>query len=234
MSEISQKQLEVGKSKSLVKKEENARIEKFLDEKVRNLVLNTTSKVAGNPELLIEELKVALKKISVDKGRVAPWTIIKELEKTTDILLEVEMAYGLENHFPLLQLVAKRYMPLVIEFAKQLTIEYDCKTPSERALVQITVIAYAKILEFTGRLSDNLNANDPWLSHEKNGLKSVLGKELDRANRRFITALTTLKQLKAPSLEISVKAKTAFVAQNQQINATNNPNTKENEIIDPK
>jgi hypothetical protein len=59
---------------------------------------------------------------------------------------------------------------------------------------------------------------------------SVMSKELDRANRQFITALTTLKQMKAPSIEINVTAKTAFVAENQQFNVNKN----NNENIDPK
>jgi hypothetical protein len=47
-----------------------------------------------------------------------------------------------------------------------------------------------------------------------------MGKELDRAERHFFTALNTLKQIKSPMLEMNIHAKTAFIAQNQQINAT--------------
>lgn len=234
MSETQRKQLKASNSKSLMKKDKNAEIERIFDEKVRDVIFNTTSGIAGNPDLLIEEFKVALKKINAGKGKKKPATIKKETERATAMMMKVEMAYGLENHFPLLQLSAKKHTPLIIEFAKKLTAEYDCKMPSERALVQVIVIAYAKILEFTERLSDNLNADDPWISHEKNGLKSVLGKELDRANRRFITALAMLKQIKSPAIEINIKAKTAFVSQNQQINATQNFNNKEDEIITPK
>ena len=64
----------------------------------------------------------------------------------------------------------------------------------------------------------------------------MISKELDRANRQFITALTTLKQIKAPSLEINVKTKAAFVAQNQQLNVnpTDKNNLNKNENIEPK
>jgi hypothetical protein len=51
-----------------------------------------------------------------------------------------------------------------------------------------------------------------------------MSKELDRANRQFITALTTLKQMKTPSIEINVTAKTAFVGKNQQFNANKSNN----------
>ena len=54
----------------------------------------------------------------------------------------------------------------------------------------------------------------------------IIGLELDRANRQFLTALQTLKQIKAPQLEVNVETKTAFVAQNQQFNVENNPANK--------
>jgi hypothetical protein len=57
----------------------------------------------------------------------------------------------------------------------------------------------------------------------------VIGRELDRANRQFISALTTLRQLKAPTPSINVIAKNAFMAGQQQFN---NKNSDEN--ISPK
>jgi hypothetical protein len=45
-----------------------------------------------------------------------------------------------------------------------------------------------------------------------------MGKELDRANRIFLNALMTLKQLKNPPLELNIKAGNAFFGQNQQFN----------------
>lgn len=41
---------------------------------------------------------------------------------------------------------------------------------------------------------------------------------LDRAQRQPTTAYQLLVQLKRPPLKVQVKAKTAFVAQNQQLN----------------
>ena len=61
----------------------------------------------------------------------------------------------------------------------------------------------------------------------------MLSKEVDKAHRQLIMALTTLKQIKNPPVEFNVKAKTAFLAQNQQINAVNNP-VQQDENINPK
>ena len=79
----------------------------------------------------------------------------------------------------------------------------------------------------------NSNIYELSISSEKNGYLAILSKELDRAHRQLITALTTLRQIKNPPIEFNVKAKTAFVAQNQQINAINNP-IQQNENIEPK
>jgi len=62
-------------------------------------------------------------------------------------------------------------------------------------------------------------ANIEWLSPEKNGLYANYSKEVDRAHRQFMMAITTLKQMKSPTPQINVRTNTAFVAQNQQVNA---------------
>ena len=71
-----------------------------------------------------------------------------------------------------------------------------------------------------------------YLTHEKNGYYSLISKELDRAHRQYITTLTLLQQIKQPSIKVNVKTKNAYIAENQQINASDlKPTTYEN--IDP-
>jgi len=158
----------------------------------------------------------------------------KAPEKLAEFTQKALIIYGLDTHYPLAETVGKRYRPLVIEFSHQLTKEYDCRTPSEKALAEVIVSAYARILEYSQSLHTCREVD--WLSAEKNGFYSMLSKELDRANRQFITALTTLKQIKTPSLEINVKTKAAFVAQNQQLNVNppHKDNSNKNENIKPK
>jgi hypothetical protein len=60
--------------------------------------------------------------------------------------------------------------------------------------------------------------NADGVSSEINGYCAVMSKELDRANRHYLSALATLKQLKSPPFQIQVRTQNAFVAQNQQIN----------------
>jgi len=144
------------------------------------------------------------------------------------LLAKIDYMFGLDTQVPLWESVSNKYAVLAIRFSKQLIEEYDCKTASEKALTQIVANAFARVMEFSNTLGKCRNLE--YARNEVNGYYSIISKELDRANRQFIAALTTLKQLKAPSLEINVKAKTAFVAENQQLNITQN----NNENIEPK
>jgi hypothetical protein len=153
-------------------------------------------------------------------------TLTEEEEK--DHLIKILYLFGLDTQVPLWESVGNELGPLAVDFSKGLVREYDCKTPSEKALAQIVANAYVRVMEYSHTMEQCRNikeANDQVSRHY-----SVMSKELDRANRQFITALTTLKQMKAPSIEINVTAKTAFVAENQQFNVNKN----NNENIDPK
>jgi hypothetical protein len=44
-----------------------------------------------------------------------------------------------------------------------------------------------------------------------------------------MAAIATLKQIKSPNVEMNIRTKNAFIAQNQQFNANTPPNPKENE-----
>ena len=59
-----------------------------------------------------------------------------------------------------------------------------------------------------------------YTSNALNGLYAVISTELDRANRHFVTALATLRQIKSPTLEVNVRAQTAIIGQNLQLNST--------------
>ncbi len=126
--------------------------------------------------------------------------------------------------------VTTEYQDLAMSFANELMTEYDCRTPSEKALARMAAISYTKALDYSEELR-NCRAIE-FHSSSKNGYFTMIGKEVERANRQFISALATLRQLKAPSLEINITAKNAFVGQNQQFNVGQNEKSYEN--IKPK
>lgn len=214
---------------ALVKEESKAIIGKMTIKEAKDLIYQVAY-IDGDPERIMKELSEDLLP-QIKSGKADK----KVREKTTKVVAKALMAYGLETYYPLAETVNKDYRPLAIEFSRQLIQEFDCKTPSEKALAQIVVNAYLRVIDNSRRYNNCLEATQ-YLSNERTKYLAVASKQLDRANRQFITALTTLKQMKIPSLEINVKTKAAFLAQNQQlnINPSNKDNAKKNENVEPK
>jgi hypothetical protein len=162
-------------------------------------------------ELLVQLADVVERHWAGEKGK----KLNKELNKKLNAALPI---VSLDLHYELANTVGERIRPLVIEFARQLIVEYDCKTPTEKALAEVVVSAYARILECSKSMQDITLVK--YTSNALNGLYEIISKELDRANRHFVTSLTTLRQIKSPNVEIKVRAQTAIIAQNQQFNTT--------------
>ena len=184
-----------------------------------------------------DSLRYLLKKMGEE---VLPKTrdgSIKEKEETKKLFEEeaskLLMAMGIETHSPLEAATSARFRPYALVMIDKITKEYNCTAPSEKALCDVIINSYIKVLAFTARLNGTVEAND-YISENKTKFLAMLSKELDRANRQFLSALGMMRQIKSPSFEINVKAKTAFVSQNQQVNAYNNQPQSQNETIEPK
>jgi len=222
MTRVSKKQLKIGSKTTAITK-------KYTLEETRDLI-KKVSRVDCDPELILKELgeDILPKFISGNQ---------KEQKETKKILeeksMKAMMALGMETHFPLLETVESRYRPLAMEFSRNIICEFDCKTNHEKALAQLVVNAYIRVIDNSRRFNNCLEAGE-YLSNERNGYLAVISKQIDRANRQFIVALTTLKQIKEPSLEINVKAKTAFISKNQQINVVDSLKSTNNETNEPK
>ncbi len=153
-----------------------------------------------------------------------------DLEKYQEFLKKSNEALpvvGLDTHYILAESVIESIRPFVIDFAHQLITEYNCTTPAEKALAEVVTASYARVLQFTKVMTRQVR--DERCSDILNNFYRVASQELDRANRHFTTALTTLRQLKSPAMTVQVKARNAFVAQNQQINASSSNVSTENE-----
>ena len=131
-----------------------------------------------------------------------------------------------ETHIGLMESVCERYRGLAKDFTSQLIQEYVCSTSAEKALAEVIANAYIRILDNSQRLNGELECRE--ITPVRNAYIGMLSKQVDRANRQFLNALMTLKQLKAPAIEISVRTQTAFIAQNQQVNVSKQ-NTENNE-----
>ncbi len=154
------------------------------------------------------------------------------LEEFKEKANQYAMALGLSNHYHVAETTHERRQPLMLAITRELLKEYDCKTTSEITLAEMAAIHYGRVLTSSSMLASNTQGGSP-ISAERNGYYTFLSKEIERASRQYLATLSVLKQFKNPSVEINVRAKTAFVSQNQQINATNNVGI-DNETIEPK
>src|SRR3989339_1087254 len=164
--------------------------------------------IACDPNQVYKELSEVILKFK-NKGMEAA------TDKENSILLQATYINALENSSILVETIEKNYRLFLVNFAQELTKEYECNTPSEKALVQTIVVAYGRIMSLSKRLNNIHNFD--YFSSDRNGYFCQLSKDLDRSNRQFIIALQTLKQIKAPPLQVNIKTSTAFIANNQQM-----------------
>jgi hypothetical protein len=165
---------------------------------------------SGSPEKEIMEIaKKAKEEISRQTGF--------SNNEGKDYFQKSLMSFGTDTHVPLAESVSSRYSSLAVTFCRDLIAEYNCKTVSEKATAQLVANAYVRVMEYSRKMEYGRNLTD--IGEAINGHYSMIGKELDRANRHYISALAMLKQLKSPPFQIQVTTKNAFVAQNQQINS---------------
>lgn len=207
------------KDKKIIKPLNREEVEEMLKNKI---------KLDSDPELIIENLgKTYSKLLNATKKEEAD--AMEEAERETK---EALMMKSIETHVCAIETAGKEYRPLVTTMTKQFIAEYQAETPSEISLAQIAAIEYVRSMEFAKAINCVLRIE--YLSQEKNGYYSLLGKELDRAERRMISAISTLKQLKTPTVNVKLNAKNAFIAENQQINAdgtiSTTTNNKNNEL----
>lgn len=207
-------------------KKEKSVVKNFTTDEIRNMVRRGLH-LTCDPNYILENTTKKVNAYLAAPDKEAEQMKKDMLESHNEVLTSL----GLETHYTLAETVSKRFQPLIIEVARQIEKEYDCKTASEKILVQLIAGTYGKIIDYSSLMNSNIF--DLGISANKNNYNALLSKELDRAHRQLITALATLRQIKNPPLELNVRAKTAFVAQNQQINAINNP-IQQNENIEPK
>jgi hypothetical protein len=156
---------------------------------------------------------------------------IQTNNELSELLQKALPVMNLDNHVLLYNSTTETYKSFLIEFTTLLAKEYNCSSPSEKALVELTASAYIRSIQYTKMLSDNNHGEQP-LTSDRNGFYSFLSKEIDRAQRQFVTGLQMLKQLKSPSIPVTIKTTTAFIAQNLQVNS--NDRSNDNEINNPK
>ena len=116
--------------------------------------------------------------------------------------------------------VANAYQKQVRRLRKQLIAEHQASSASEFMLIDLMVNAYFRGLHSARLYSCLAQKNDGTMSFEQPRINMMkeLGKQVESANRQYISTLTLLKEIRQPQINIKVQSKQAFVGQNQQFN----------------
>jgi hypothetical protein len=131
---------------------------------------------------------------------------------------EARMTAGLENHYQLLDTVDRQYAALLLRITRQIEREFDCTTAAEKMLAEQAAMAHLKVIDHSRRLNDTVECMSHSSKRDIAPQVEALSRQVDRASRQLYTALSMLRQFKQPQLSVNIR--NAFVAENQQINAT--------------
>jgi hypothetical protein len=202
----------------MVTKEKNktaAIAKRYTPEEARRIVLELF-RASSDPEQIFRDIGENLLPKLVDGTPAESEEAKRKLLGKSD---EAIMTMGLEHHYPLLDGVDRRYAALLLSIVRQIEEEYGCKTATEKILAENIALAHVKIIDQSRRLNDELEAMGHSTKKEIIAAAEVVSRQVDRATRQLYAALTTLRQIKHPHLEVNIVNKNTFVAHNQQINA---------------
>ena len=160
------------------------------------------------------ELQAIAKEI--ESGLSTEETNKKYIEKYQEVL----MANGFINGKVVEASVNVWHQNHVVKMRETLIAEHEAKSTSELMIIDLAINAYFRSLHASKIYSSLVQGNDGAVRFERPriNLLKELGKQVENANKQFLSALTLLKEMKQPRINIKVQSKQAFVGQNQQFN----------------
>lgn len=213
------------KSKNTLALTNNTVLKRYTPEEAKKMILELAipnGDLGGNLKKLADDL---LPKLFHGNNRQK-----REVSKESDKkIIEVMMALEIDTHVALMESFDPHYRGLAKELSTQIIKDYHATTSAEKALSELIANAFIRVIDNSRRLNNDLGSPGTPITENKTKYLSMLSIQIDRANRQFLNALITLKQLKAPTIEMNIKTKNTFVAQNQQINANSPIESSKNE-----
>jgi hypothetical protein len=146
----------------------------------------------------------------------------KEKQKMLEEFTTLSFAFGVENGHTISSCVNKSFQMMAVEMKKELEKEFDCKNYSEKALVDLAVNGYVRVMCHSWKM----DGNQAYIGQKYDSYRNYLSHEIDRSHRHYISAIETLKFLKQPTLKVNIKTNNAFVSENQQFNNHQNQNNE--------
>ena len=204
-------------------KSQNTTIKKLNE---ANEVLNRLKKDI-EPQSINNKVNKIFERIDSSDNQKGPFLTPSEL----DLLDQFIRMHEFEKHLLLTESLPDKFSSMAINMAKSIIAEYKCTNTVEKSLVEIIVNSFCRSLYLSSILVVVLEQKTVQIEQNFTNYYKFIGKELDKANREYLTAITTLHQLKSPNIQVNLKADTAILGQNQQFNShtgTNNENNKTN------
>ncbi len=119
--------------------------------------------------------------------------------------------------------VTENYKTFGIDLMRKFQTEYACSHASEKAMAELAAVSFIRILDIQRRITNYLDIG----TFSGIGVQYVatLSKELDRANRHYLSAIQLLRTLHQLPMQVNIKTNTAVIGQNQivQTNEINEP-----------
>lgn len=105
--------------------------------------------------------------------------------------------------------------PFAIQLSQDYQKEYKCETVSRRSLAELAALNYCRILDIQRRISSYLGRGE----FTDMGVKylSMLSKDLDRAQRHYLTSMQALEMGLQQPINVSIRTNTANIAGQQAI-----------------
>jgi len=206
--------------KEIVKKEEMKPARKYTSNEAKDFVLKFCE-IAADPEIMLRDFAVKSMPQMYSQEKVDE----KDKEETSKKISDLSLALSTETGFILMKSVNKQYHGLALQMRRDLQKEFDCKTTSEKMLVDLAVNSCIRNLH----CSDRMEQIQEHLNNDFNNYRNYFSKEIDRSHRQFISALETLKFIKQPSMKVNIKTNNAFVGENQQFNNNQSQKDENNE-----
>lgn len=140
------------------------------------------------------------------------------MEKHKDVIENALRMYEFNTFTALFEALPKKLRSMAARLTRDIRKEYKCQNVVEESLAEVIALNFARILQISQAITVHLTGTID-IGEQNIKFYNFLSKELDRANRQYLSALSMLQQLKSPALKVSLKAETAIVGQNQQLNA---------------
>jgi len=187
-------------------KESSLPARKFTQQEAKDFLLEQ-SKTLADPEVMLKDFATKSMPQMYSQG--------KEDEETIKKMSDLSLALSIETGFMLMKSVDKQYNSLALQMRRDLQEEFSCEKTSEKMLVDLAVNSFIRNLCY----SDRMGQIQEYLGNDYNDYRNYFSKEIDRTHRQFISAIETLKFMKQPPLNVSVKAQNAFIGDKQQFNS---------------